>query len=293
MGAPVKLESILRPVIVTIIALVVVIALASAIHPSGLTVLGIVLWLVALGVAAAGVYLAVVGSRPIAGAGAVVTAVAVLLAFFWLSQPSPLVWTVLFFVGIILIAIGTAPDSLNRASWPIVLGRVVFGWALVDNAQDHFRTNWLPGGGGFLQIATQAAKHPPVYFFDPVYQGFLSSVVVPNGDLWAGLTIGGELTFGTLLAVGLFASVAAVGAMWQNGNYILMKSVVTHGAYTDKAFFTLELIALVTAAGLSYGLDASLRRFVPSWVAANLMGAPTEELERAPVARPQPRPGLP
>src|SRR5436190_1295608 len=79
-------------------------------------------------------------------------------------------------------------------------------------------------GTGYLQTATGAANRPPAYFLDPVYQGFLKGVVVPNIDVFAGLTVCGEMTFGLLLAVGLCTPVAALGAMFLHFNYFNMKS---------------------------------------------------------------------
>ena len=67
-----------------------------------------------------------------------------------------------------------------------------------------------------------------------------------------------------------------------------MKSFVSHGSYTDKIFFGVDLFCLITLAGLSYGLDASLRHVVPD-VVRGLMGAPDDE-EAA--ALPHPQPGL-
>ena len=110
-------------------------------------------------------------------------------------------------------------------------------------------------------------------------------------DQWAGLTISGELAFGTLLAAGFLAPIGALGAMWHNLNYMLMKGFVSHGAYTDKAFFAAELFCLIVLAGLVYGLDASMRRYVPAPLAQWLMGLPDQEAaRRAPAPRRQPQP---
>ena len=78
-----------------------------------------------------------------------------------------------------------------------------------------------------------------------------------------------------MLALGLLTPVGAIGAMWLNGNYMLMKGFVAHGAYTDKTFFAVELFCLLAAAGLAYGVDASLRRLVPPAL-TSLLGGPRE-----------------
>jgi uncharacterized membrane protein YphA (DoxX/SURF4 family) len=202
-----------------------------------------------------------------------VMAISVWVAFF--VQPQAwLLWTVLFFVAVGLVVAGTRPDVVDR-SWLILLPRVVVGWAFVDNAQDHLWGGWLPNGGGFLQTATTASTRQPLWPLDPAYQGFLANVVVPNGGTWAGLTVGGELVFGVMLALGLLTPVAAIGLMWQSSNYILMKGMVAHSAYTDKTFFAVELFCLLAAAGHAYGVDASLRRLVPPAI-AGLIGGPRE-----------------
>jgi uncharacterized membrane protein YphA (DoxX/SURF4 family) len=282
-------SSFVRALIAAIVVLAVAIGVGMSIG-NGLAFLGIALWIDVLVVAAAGVLLITRG-RPIAGAGAIVVALSVLLAFFWLGDGSPLVWSVLFFVGVALIVRGTAEDTVRRGAWVLLLPRVGIGWAIFDNAQDHFRSNWLPAvaGTGYVQTATGAANRPAAYFLDPIYQGFLKGTVVPNIDVFAALTVCGEMTFGLLLAIGLCTPVAALGAMFLHFNYFNMKSFTNHGGYVDKVFFGMELFNLITCSGLVYGLDASLRRIVPPVVAETLMGVPVSEdegLELRPAVRP-------
>ncbi|HEV8636260.1 MAG TPA: TQO small subunit DoxD [Chloroflexota bacterium] len=280
--------SVLRALIVVIVLLALSIGVASALG-SGLAFLGLVLWLLSIGVVAAGV-LAIVRGRPIAGAGAIVAVVAVWCAFQY-TLPA-ILWTVLLLVAIGLVVYGTREDTASPRAWPLLLVRAGIGWALIDNSQDHFRSNWLPAvqGTGFFQTANGTASRPPMWFLDPLYQGFVRDVVVPQVDVWSALVICGELSFGLLLALGLLTPVGALGAMWLNGNYMLMKGFVAHGAYTDKVFFLGEAFSLVTAAGLVYGLDASLRRMVPPVVAEWLMGASAAELPLPSPIQPEPRP---
>jgi uncharacterized membrane protein YphA (DoxX/SURF4 family) len=286
MRALVSRASVLRAIGVTVALVALAIVLANVL--GSLVLLGLTVWAVAIVTAAVGVFLLARAGRPLAGAGAIVVAASILIAFF--VQPQAwLLWTVLFFVGVILIARGTAEDRPDRAAWPLLLPRVAVGWALVDNAQDHFWNGWIPNGGGFLQSATGAVNRQPLYFLDPLYQSFLSGVVVPNAGVWASLTACGELVFGTMLAVGLCTPVGAIGAMWQNGNYMLMKGFVAHSAYTDKTFFAVELFCLITLAGLAYGLDASLRRHVPAMVAGTLLGVSDPERESRPREGRQPQ----
>jgi uncharacterized membrane protein YphA (DoxX/SURF4 family) len=280
--------SVLRALIVVIVLLAIAIGLAGALG-SSVAFLGIAWWGLTLVVAAAGALLLVRG-RPIAGVGAILVAISVLVAFQVAIES--VLWTVLFLGGVLLIALGTRADTVATGAWPLLLIRAGIGWALVDNAQDHFRTRWLPSvqGTGFFQTATGAANRPAAWVGDDLYGAFLRDVVVPNVDVWAGLTVCGELLFGTLLAIGLFTPVAALGAMWLHLNYMNMKSFLSHGAYTDKVFFVGEAFSLVTAAGLVYGLDASLRRLAPPLVAQWLMGASGAELPLPSPVQPEPRP---
>ncbi|HEY3083394.1 MAG TPA: DoxX family membrane protein [Chloroflexota bacterium] len=277
------MSSLLGALVAATVLIVGGIAVGAAIG-SGSAFYALALDLLVIGLVAAGALLAFKG-RAIAGAGAVVTALATWVAFDY-TAPAVL-WTVLFFLGVGLAVWGTRADTLDPGAWPLLIPRVAIGWAWLDNAQDHVRgADWVPGGGAFLTQATNASNRQPGYFLDPLYQGFLKSVVVPNGDVWAGLTIAGEMAFGVLLALGLLTPVAAIGSLWHSFHYFMMKGFVAHGGYTDKVFFAGDLLTLVTGAGLVYGLDASLRHHVPGFVARYLMAAPVAEHEVVPAPAP-------
>lgn len=269
-----------RGTVVLALAVTAVLILAAIVLAQplgGLGILGVAIWGTILPLLVVGALLIVRGGRPLVGTGVLVMAVAVWVAFFVQAQALYL-WTALFFVAVGLVVAGSRPDVQGR-SWLILLPRVVLGWAFVDNAQDHFWSGWLPAGGGFLQSATNATARQPLWPLDPAYQGFLANVVMPNGGTWAGLTAGGELVFGVLMALGLLTPVAAIGLLWQSSNYILMKGMVAHSAYSDKMFFAVELFCLLAAAGRAYGVDASLRRIVPSPLARLLGGDREQETE--------------
>lgn len=263
------------PLGVAVVLLVLAIGFGPLLHLPSMVILNTMLALIILGCLAVAAYLFVVCNRKFAAAGTVVMAVALWSAFYLSSQAAPwAVWTVLFFVAVALIAYDTAQDTARKSWWPLALVRVFFGWAWIDNAQDHFRVgNWFVGdGGGFAQTASGAAGRPATYFLDPLYQGFLRGAVTPNADAWAGVTACGELAFGLMLALGFLTPVAAWLSLWQSSNYILMKGFLSHGAYTDKVFFIADLAVMLTGAGLVYGLDASLQHHVPAWFAKWFMG---------------------
>lgn len=156
-GVSVTPASVVRPALATVALLVVAIALAQALD--GLAFLGVALWAAVLAGIAVGAFLVARAGRPLAGAGAIVTALSLWIAFF-ITPQAWLLWTILFFVGVGLVVRGTAEDTLRRDAWPLLLPRVAVGWALVDNAQDHFWNAWLPAGGGFLQAAPLRRPEP-------------------------------------------------------------------------------------------------------------------------------------
>jgi uncharacterized membrane protein YphA (DoxX/SURF4 family) len=262
----------LRSGVVALFVLVVATIGAAFLSLDGHIVLYGTVWTVTGLVAAVGLFLIVRGSRPIAGAGAILAAVAAWLPFFWRTSPSGVVWTCALIAAVALIALGTRVDVDVPFALPILLARFAVGWAFVDNASND--QVWLPAGGGFLTTATQAANRAPLDFVDPPYHAFLAGTVIPHPGTWAGLFLGGEIAFGLLLAVGLFTPIAAWGAMWLSANIILEKSFITHGNFQDKTFFAIELFCLVTAAGRAHGLDASVRQHVPARAAAVLIGTP-------------------
>jgi uncharacterized membrane protein YphA (DoxX/SURF4 family) len=274
----------LRSLGVVVALIVVGIILSGVLGPLGFV--GLVTWTILIAGIAVGALLFVRAGNPLTAAGAVLMPLSTWLAFF--VQPPAWVWTGLFIIGALLIARGAASETRNSRAWPLTLLRVVVGWAWVDNAQDHFLNNWVPDGGSFLQTATTSANRAPGWFLEPAYQSFEKSVMLPNAGQWAALTMCGELTFGLLIAMGAFTPIAAIGLLWHSTNYILARGLHLHATYNDKMFFTVDFVCLVTLAGLAYGVDAVLRRHVPSVVATNLMGLPSEELERATVGRAEP-----
>ena len=282
----ISLAAALRALVVVIVLLGASIIVSGILGPLGFV--GLVTWLLLLGGIAVGLFLLVRAGNPMAAAGMILMPFSTWLAFS--VQPPAFVWTGLFFIGAFLITRGVSADTPLKSSWPITLLRVVVGWAWVDNAQDHFLTNWVPDGGGALQAATASANRAPLWFGDPAYQGFLKGVVVPNGGRWAALLICGELAFGLLMAMGVFTPVAAIGLLVQSTNYILSKGLIAHGAYSDKTFFAVDLVCLIVMAGLAYGLDATLRRHVPSSLARTLMGVGGAEVEPVPQAQTRPQP---
>jgi len=279
-------ETIGRSFIATLCLLLVVMLVAGVLAISGPAILTFSIWVSLLGLLVVGAFLIARAQRPLAGAGAIVAAVAVWLAYFWRSNPGPFLWPVVFMVAVGLIAYGAREDVSTPNAWLLLLPRFVVGWAFLDNAQNDY--TWAFNGGNFLTSANAAIQRGPGWFLEVPYIGFLSGVVVGRPDTWAGLFVSGELVFGLLLALGLFTPIAAWGAMWLSANIIMEKSFISHGAYVDKTFFLVELFCLISRSGLAYGLDAALAPHVPAVIASTLVSASPGELPSGGSRRPQP-----
>src|SRR6266498_419246 len=104
-----------RTVIGSLAVTLALIAIAIVLAPplGGLAFLGLAIWATILALVAAGAVLIVRGGRPLVGAGTIVMAVSVWVAFF--VQPQAwLLWTILFFVAIGLVVAGTRADVGER-----------------------------------------------------------------------------------------------------------------------------------------------------------------------------------
>jgi hypothetical protein len=279
-------ETITRSFVATLGLLLVVMLVMGGLAVSGPAILTFSIWISLLGLLAVGAFLIGRAQRPIAGAGAIVAAVSVWMAYFWRTNPGPFLWPVVFIVAVALVAYGTRQEVSSPSAWLLLLPQFVVGWAFLDNAQNDY--TWAFNGGNFLTSANAAVQRGPAWFLEAPYHAFLSGVVVGRPDTWAGLFVSGELIFGLSLALGLFTPVAAWGTMWLSTNIIMEKSFVSHGAYVDKTYFVVELFCLISRSGLAYGLDAALAPNVPAGVASTLVGTTPGELPAAGVRSDQP-----
>ncbi len=253
---------------------------------SGPAILTFSIWTSMIGLVAVGAFLIARAQRAYAGAGAIVAAVAVWMAYFLRSNPGPFLWPVVFIMAAGLIAYGTRDTVSSPTAWLLLLPRFVVGWAFLDNGQNDY--TWAFNGGNFLTSANNAIQRGPLWFPEVPYNAFLGGVVVGRPDTWAGMFVSGELIFGLLLALGLFTPIAAWGAMWLSANIIMEKSFISHGAYVDKTYFAVELFCLISRSGLAYGLDAALLPYVPTTISSALVGATPGELPRPGVRSAQP-----
>jgi len=107
-----SLESIMRSFLGAVALFLVVMLVAGGLGLSGPVVLTIALWVSILGVLAVGVFLIARARRPYAGAGALVAALAVWMAYFCRSNPWPFLWPVVFLFAIGPIEYDTRGDSM-------------------------------------------------------------------------------------------------------------------------------------------------------------------------------------
>jgi uncharacterized membrane protein YphA (DoxX/SURF4 family) len=281
-----SLQSVIRSLVATLALVIVVMLIGGGLSISGAAILTFSIWISLIGLVALGVFLIARAQRAYAGAGTIVAALAVWMAYFWRSNPGPVLWPVVFIVAAGLIAYGTRDTVSSPTAWLLLLPRFVVGWAFLDNGQNDY--TWAFNGGNFLNSANAAIQRGPLWFMEVPYNAFLSGVVVGHPDTWAGLFVSGELIFGLLLALGLFTPIAAWGTMWLSANIIMEKSFISHGAYVDKTYFAVELFCLISRSGLAYGLDAALVPYMPAAISDALVGAAPGELPRPGVRSPQP-----
>ena len=271
-----SLETITRSFVATLGLLLVVMLVAGGLAVGGPAILTFSIWISIVGLLAVGAFVIGRAQRPIAGAGAIVAAGSVWMAYFLRSNPGPFLWPVVFIVAVGLVAYGTRQEVSSPTAWLLLLPRFVVGWAFLDNAQNDY--TWAFNGGNFLTSANAAVQRGPAWFLEAPYQAFLSGVVVGRPDTWAALFVSGELIFGLLLALGLFTPIAAWGTMWLSANIIMEKSFVSHGAYVDKTYFVFELFCLLSRSGLAYGLDTALAPYMPARLASTLVGTTPGEM---------------
>jgi uncharacterized membrane protein YphA (DoxX/SURF4 family) len=90
------------------------------------------------------------------------------------------------------------------------------------------------------------------------YQSFLSSVVIPNVDLFARLVVLGESFVALTMILGLLTRAGGMVGIVLNLNYMLMKGLANSAGSVDRLFVLTELVMIVAAAGQVWGLDGAL-----------------------------------
>ena len=161
--------------------------------------------------------------------------------------------------------------------------RIGLGLYFLSFAYQKLAGNYLSSGAGLGRQLQQGLAASPGF-----YQPFLSSAVIPNADLFARLVALGELGVAISMILGLLTRAGGIVAIVLNLNYMLMKGLLNSGGSVDRFFVLIELMMIVSAAGLVWGLDGAWSRsFARIPVVAWLAGVERE----APAAR-QPVPSF-
>src|SRR5687768_16765047 len=144
----------------------------------------------------------------------------------------------------------------------LALVRIVLGVLLLVSAVNKLGTGWMANGEAMTQSVQQNLPKSEAF-----YRPFLEGTVLPNATLFSQLVTLGEVAAGVSLLLGLLTRVGAVVCMWLMLNYMLMKGTLLgqymNGmTYSDRVYFLAGLACFLAAAGLSWGLDRVLGRWL-------------------------------
>lgn len=103
----------------------------------------------------------------------------------------------------------------------------------------------------------------------PLYQHFLTTVVIPNMATYATMVTIGETFVAIAMLAGVATRLGGAVAMFLVLNYMLAKGMwFWLPASNDAAYFFIALALIIGAAGRTFGVDAVLARRwprVPLW----------------------------
>ncbi len=182
----------------------------------------------------------------------------------------------------------------------LALGRIGFGLYFISYAWDKTRNNWLASGAPMTAFLFGNPNATPptngvIVNSTPFYADFLRAVVQPNPLLISQLVTVGEWLVGILFVLGLLTRLGSIVGIWLNLNYMLMKGLASNGGSVDRLFTLGELVVLLGAAGLIWGLDGLWRRRlegnpVTRWLAglSGGRGGPGLDLEPVPAREASP-----
>jgi uncharacterized membrane protein YphA (DoxX/SURF4 family) len=175
----------------------------------------------------------------------------------------------------------------------LALLRMAFGLYFISYALDKTMNGWLGSAGPMSNFLFGNPNATPptrgvVVNSTPFYADFLTSVVQPNPLIFSQLVVIGEWVAGILLLLGLLTRFGSIVGIILNLNYVFMKGLLANGGSVDRLFLVAQIVFILTAAGLVWGLDGALRqKFAGNPVTRWLAGldkptAPDEPTERVP-----------
>lgn len=136
----------------------------------------------------------------------------------------------------------------------MALIRIGFGLYYFSQVYDKVQKHWLTSGDPMTMFIKGQLPHSTAG-----YKSFLSNTVLPNAGLFSTLVTLGEITATVLLVLGLFTRAGALVGIFLNLNYMLCKGITLPGGSVDRLFILTDLVLLLTAAGLVWGLDGVLQ----------------------------------
>lgn len=166
----------------------------------------------------------------------------------------------------------------------LALVRMVLGVLLLVSGIGKIGSGWMTSGEAMTQTVQQNVPKAEAF-----YRPFLEGTVLPNATLFSQLVTLGELAAGASLLLGLFTRIGAVVTMWLMLQYMLMKGTLfgqyLNGmTYSDRVYFLAGLACFLAAAGLSWGLDRVLGRWLADVpVVGWLLGYPVRTSRPLPV----------
>jgi uncharacterized membrane protein YphA (DoxX/SURF4 family) len=173
----------------------------------------------------------------------------------------------------------------------LALCRFGFGLYYISYALDKTSKNWFgdPGQLSSYLFGNPNAQPPArgaVAAAEPFFRGFLESVVQPNVMLFSQLITLGEWTAGILLTLGLLTRFGAIAGILLNLSYMFSKGLASNGGSIDRLFAFADLVFLLAAAGLVWGLDGKLREqlrgnALTRWLSGNDSPAAVQRREPA------------
>jgi uncharacterized membrane protein YphA (DoxX/SURF4 family) len=169
----------------------------------------------------------------------------------------------------------------------LALLRIGFGLYFVSYALDKTMGGWFTSAGPITNFLFGNPNATPptrgaLPNATPFYGDFLTSVVQPNPQVFSTLVVLGEWVAGILLLLGLLTRLGAIVGLILNLNYIFMKGLPSNGGSIDRLFGLAEIVFLIAAAGLVWGLDGKLRDVlsgnpVTRWLAGLSGGGVSED----------------
>ncbi|MDE2059624.1 MAG: DoxX family membrane protein [candidate division NC10 bacterium] len=141
--------------------------------------------------------------------------------------------------------------------WQVAILRIFFGYYFFQDGLGKL-TGSFTGPGMLEKWLTTKATGAFSW-----YKPFLTGVVIPYHQLFAGLIAWGMILAGLALLFGLLTRPAALAGIFMTLNFYLAKGGGSPATTSDQAFMAGLLVVFLTRAGRSFGLDCWLARRYP------------------------------